>query len=177
MLLISLIWLWPWSSFLPFQTVAVDDDVEVESEETLETKKLSLIELFSQMFVKENFDKNDYLQKYLVAASQTIPMSAILQVKSSRNCNRILSSRLVFLSNDLHHSEKHFYSSTQRTVASQIYNLSNTMPYYRLHLQGTRGNSNFYRWGDNKECSNGSKAGMLFCKVLCITYCIDIVNT
>ena len=57
------------------------------------------------MFIKENFDKNDYLQKHLVAASQTIPMSAILQVKTSRNCNRILSSRRVFLSNNLHHFE------------------------------------------------------------------------
>ena len=33
------------------QTVAVDDEEEVESEEALETKKFSLIELFSQMFI------------------------------------------------------------------------------------------------------------------------------
>lgn len=67
------------------QTVAVDDEEEIESEEALETKKFSLIELFSQMFIKENLDKNVNLQKHLVSASQTIPMSAILQVKTNRN--------------------------------------------------------------------------------------------
>ena len=75
------------------QTVAVDDEEEVESEEALETKKFSLIELFSQMFIKENLDKNVNLQKYLVSASQTIPMSAILQVKTHRNYNPLFRSR------------------------------------------------------------------------------------
>lgn len=75
------------------QTVAVDDEEEIESEEALETKKFSLIELFSQMFIKENLDKNVNLQKYLVSASQTIPMSAILQVKTNRNYHLLFQSR------------------------------------------------------------------------------------
>lgn len=89
----SLTWSKQRSSISFIQTVAVDDEEEVESEEVLETKKFSLIELFSQMFMKENLDENVNLRKYLVSASQTIPMSAILQVKTNRNYILLIRSR------------------------------------------------------------------------------------
>ena len=54
--------------------------VESESEEIIESKKSSLIDLFSVMFVKENYDANSYIQAHVIPGTQTIPMSAIFQV-------------------------------------------------------------------------------------------------
>lgn len=56
--------------------------VESESVEIIESKKSSLIELFSAMFVKENYDANSYIQAHVIPGTQTIPMSAIFQVRT-----------------------------------------------------------------------------------------------
>lgn len=56
-------------------------EAEVESEDIIDSKKASLVELFSQMFIKENFDANAYLQAHMTPSTQTIPMSAICQVR------------------------------------------------------------------------------------------------
>lgn len=59
----------------------MEAEAEVESEDIIDSKKASLIELFSQMFIKENFDANAYLQAHMTPSTQTIPMSAICQVR------------------------------------------------------------------------------------------------
>lgn len=56
-------------------------EAEVESEDIIDSKKASLVDLFSQMFIKENFDANVYLQAHMTPSTQTIPMSAICQVR------------------------------------------------------------------------------------------------
>lgn len=56
-------------------------EAEVESEDIIDSKKASLVDLFSQMFIKENFDANAYLQAHMTPSTQTIPMSAICQVR------------------------------------------------------------------------------------------------
>lgn len=41
---------------------------------------LVLVGLFSQTFLKENLDGDEYLQSHINKANQTIPMTAIFQV-------------------------------------------------------------------------------------------------
>jgi hypothetical protein len=61
--------------------VEMEVEAEVESEDIIDSKKASLVDLFSQMFIKENFDANAYLQAHMTPSTQTIPMSAICQVR------------------------------------------------------------------------------------------------
>lgn len=54
----------------------------LESEKTVESDgiKNQLIDFFNQIFRKENYDVNIYLEPYLSSASQILPLSALLKV-------------------------------------------------------------------------------------------------
>ena len=55
-----------------------------ESEKVVESNviKSQLIDFFNQVFKRGNSDRNIYLEAFLNSPSQTIPFSALLQVRS-----------------------------------------------------------------------------------------------
>ena len=60
------------------------DSESIKSQENIESQeniRSQLITVLSHMFTRANFDSNLYLKEYYISATQTIPISAVQQVK------------------------------------------------------------------------------------------------
>ena len=60
------------------ENIAIQENIE--SQENIRSQ---LITVLSHMFTRANFDSNLYLKEHYISATQTIPISAVLQVKKS----------------------------------------------------------------------------------------------
>ena len=59
------------------------DSESIKSQENIESQeniRSQLITVLSHMFTRANFDSNLYLKEHYISATQTIPISAVLQV-------------------------------------------------------------------------------------------------